>query len=141
MLVAQVLQHEVQVLLDSLILQWVIEEELDEDTGAEPPDLLRVAADHEFLDLLDEVVELSAGESPVDDGTEALECIALHGVLWVVCGDDLHEGLDLHLGQAFVDRVVLDKLRGALEERVDEIGVLRLRLAEKLEDSAQKSPK
>ena len=126
-------------LLNSLILQRVIEQKLHKNARAEPSDLFRITAYHELLNLFNKIIQLSATKLPVHHGSQAMESVALHCESVIVSCDNLHKRLNLDLGEVLIDRVGLDELRRTLEERVYKVGVLGLSLVEKFENSAQES--
>ena len=78
LLVAQVFQDEIEVLLNSRILQGVLDQKLDENTLAQASYLFLTVAHHHFLDSFHEVINIAAHEFLVDYSPQAGQNVALN---------------------------------------------------------------
>lgn len=68
----------VDVLLNTLRLQWVLKNELHKDVGTNTASRARDVCHHHFFDSLHEIIQVRAEESAINDGLEAVEYITLH---------------------------------------------------------------
>ena len=139
--VRQVLDHVVYVLFQSLLLQWVLQNELNEDGGACCLDILLDAGNHHVFDSLHQIIQVSAQEPPLYKGPQTHEHIRLVREIVQVCLDDENQCFDLCLREIIVDRVSPHEFSDTLEQSVQELVVFGGRgLVEKFEDARDELP-
>ena len=78
-------------------LKGILQDELDEDVGANGPSLARDARHHHFFDCLHQIVEVWAQELAIDDLPQALKDLSLGVEAANFVLNNLHQGLYLCL--------------------------------------------